>query len=138
MSGEPLLISMSTIGRMTGELGFLADVQTVEDILTSSGCTLKFDATTQDDIHVNCIMLNTRNANHLVSIKHLAGGTAIDYAEHVIEAVYFLAKGIHAEDTRNNIILKINACLTDRAPVNAATLNISEGIWGILIMISSV
>ena len=81
----------TTVNRMVGELGFLSDYVTADAVLNSTNATLIFDATTQDGIHVNCILLSTSDSCHLVSIKQLPGGTAKDYKKQVCDAVDALA-----------------------------------------------
>ena len=128
LSIDPKNLSQTTTYRLVGELGFLADYKTAEAILTAGMSTLIFDATTQDGVHINGIMLTTQSSTFLVSMQQLAGGTANDYKEHICSSfrtlanTYSLVNELNSEDCFKNIISTVKTCLTDRAPVNRATL----------------
>ena len=137
ISFDSIYSSRRTLGRMIGELGFLSDHQTAEAVIASNDATLIFDATTQDGKHVNCILLSTDESCHLVSIQQLAGGTAEDYCNHICDAISSIAKMYSSDSTKNithekcmsEITSKIKGCLTDRAPVNHATISLLEKAW---------
>lgn len=64
---------------MVGELSFFffffSDIKTIDAILSAEGCSLVFNALTQDDMHINCVILTT-SSTHLVSVECLPGATA--------------------------------------------------------------
>lgn len=132
--------STNTVYRMVGELGFFSDIKTVNAILNAEDCTLIFDATTQDGIHVNCVLLTTPSSSHLVSLEHVAGGTAEDYKQHICNSINNLAKiyslmsGLSFDECLKKILSKIKCCLTDRAPVNHLTVVMLEKEWQINII----
>lgn len=120
---------MTTVGRMVGELGFFSDIKTVGSILASESCSLVFDATTQDGIHVNCMMVTTPSSSYLVSIERLPGGTAEDYRNHISSAIKKLADVYSSvvstmtyASCHKAVINKFKCCLTDQAPANHLTV----------------
>lgn len=84
--------SETTVNRMVGELGFYSDLKTSMSVLSSDSCSLIFDATTQDGIHVNCVMITTPTSSHLVSIEQLPDGVAEDYKKHISDSIMKLAE----------------------------------------------
>ena len=121
---------------MAGELGFICDYQTVEAVIQTENVTIMFDATTQDGMHVNCISITTPTSSHLVSVEQLPGGTAVDYKQHICSTLSSLIN-IYCSVTKQelhgclqNVISRIKCSLTDRAPVNHATITLLEKEWG--------
>ena len=76
--------SRSTAEKMTLVLGVLAEFQAAETILSQQDLTLGFDATTQNGKHYNSIHITTSEKCLVLSIDELAGGSAADYANHII------------------------------------------------------
>ena len=56
-------------------------------VIGSKDVTIGFDATTQEEIHVNSIHFTTENECVAAAVDELAGGTAEDYAQHICEMV---------------------------------------------------
>ena len=81
----------STVESMAIELGVISDLQAAEKLLNSENVTIAFDATTQEGIHVNSVHMTTQNDCLILGLAQLAGGTAKDYANHVIETINHLA-----------------------------------------------
>ena len=118
---------------MTRELGAISDLQAAEIALETPNLTLGFDATTQVGVHVNCIYFTTSTFCQVIAIDQLAGGTAADYAQHVLKSVDHLSEvysDFHHtdfQDCRCQIISNITNTMSDRAVVNHATVQkISE------------
>jgi hypothetical protein len=128
--GAPLkdVPQRTTVEQMTRELGVIANLQVSELAMKTSNLTLGFDATTRDGKHVNSIHFPDANVCHVVAVDHLAGGTAEDYTQHVVESVDHLAK-IYSDfqkrdfqQCRSELICNISNTTTDRASVNHATV----------------
>ena len=52
---------------MVRELGAISDLQTAEAILGNQDCTLGFDATTQEGIHLNSIHITTQGDSYVIT-----------------------------------------------------------------------
>ncbi|KAK2168746.1 hypothetical protein LSH36_14g00031 [Paralvinella palmiformis] len=64
----------STVEAMVRELREIGDRQTAEAILDNWDCTLGFDATTQEGIHLNSIHITTQGDCYVIAADKLAGG----------------------------------------------------------------
>ncbi|ELU06804.1 hypothetical protein CAPTEDRAFT_194446 [Capitella teleta] len=78
------LPARSTNERMALQLGTISDLQASQMLFNSSTVTLSFDSTTQEGVHVNKIHMTCSDNTYLLSIKQLPGGTASDYASHIL------------------------------------------------------
>ena len=127
----------STVEMMARELGAIAELQTAEEILKNSNVTMGFDATTQEEQHINSIHFTTENRCFCASVEELAGGTAEDYAQHVFETVdslsatytYFHEDADYPE-TRKAMIDNIANSMTDRCAANHAAITVVNREWG--------
>jgi hypothetical protein len=78
-----------TVSRMVKEMGTIADLQTVESILTDQHCALGWDSTPMSGSHVNEIHVAVKpeatgtRTYHTLSIAGLPGGKTADYADHI-------------------------------------------------------
>jgi len=81
----------STVEAMVRELRAISDRQTAETILGNWDCTLGFDATTQEGIHLNSIHITTQGDCYVIAADKLAGGTAEDYHIHFCDSIDNLA-----------------------------------------------
>ena len=81
----------SSVENMVAELGLLSDLQVAEFIYKSTDVTIGFDATTQEGVHVNAIHTTSEDKCLVVALDQLAGGTAKDYSQHIIDSVAHLA-----------------------------------------------
>lgn len=126
----------STVEFMARELGIISDFQAAEAILKEKNLTLGFDATTQDDLHVNRIHVTSKSDCHVLAVDQLAVGTAEDYEVHITETmdsmvdVYCKFYSNNFEETRQQMISNISNTMTDRASVNHATIVCLEDSWG--------
>ena len=53
--------------------------------LANSNAPLAFDATTQEGVHTNAIVITTETQTLAYAIYELSGGCAKDYANHILE-----------------------------------------------------
>ena len=120
--------SWSSVENMMIELGIVSDLQAVE-VIYKEACTVGFDASTQEGVHVNSIHATTIEACHVLSLEQLAGGTAYDYCDHVVRTVEHLVKvlvefkpELDYAESKDTIIAHIQCTLTDRASVNHAAV----------------
>ncbi|XP_064605780.1 uncharacterized protein LOC135470675 [Liolophura sinensis] len=126
----------STVELMVRELGVLSDLQASEVLMDSENSTLGFDATTQGGVHINEIHVTTKSDCQVIAVDELDGGTAEDYALHVVDSIDRLAdvySDFHKADyqeTRQKLIGNITNTLTDRVVVNHAAITHISGIWG--------
>ena len=122
---------------MSRELGAVAELQTAELLLKTSDVTIGFDATTQEELHINGIHFTTKNTCLAAAVDELAGGTADDYAQHIINTidtlcdtyVYFNEK-VSFHDTREKMINNISNTLSDRCASNHAAIRVVNSEWG--------
>ena len=120
---------------MACELGALPELQAATTILASDNVTVGFDATTQEGVHVNTIHFTTNTQCFVAALDQLPGGTAADYAEHVLKTVdrlslaycYFMDKDF--VQTKENIVSRITNSMTDRCAANHAALRIISSAW---------
>ena len=61
-----------TIEQMTRELGLICEMQVAETLLNNKDCTIGFDATIQDGVHINCIHLCTQSTTQVITLGKLA------------------------------------------------------------------
>jgi hypothetical protein len=122
----------STVERMVRELGFLSEFVCADVLLSSPNSTLAFDATTQDGRHYNAIIITTPQQTLLVSLEELAGGTALDYATHILETLQQLAtthsffSGGDVQTTHKRLVQNISNTMTDRCAANHAAIVLVE------------
>ena len=125
----------STVEAMVRELGAISDFQTAEAILEKKDCTLGFDATTQEGVHLNSIHVTTETTCYVVAADELPGGTAEDYFHHIDDSVTNLANEYaHFLDadfktTRESIIYNISNSLTDHCAANHAAIELVNTEW---------
>jgi hypothetical protein len=112
-------------------------LQAAEFALTTADLTLGFDATTQEGVHINSVHLSSKDTTLVIAVDQLPGGTAQDYADHIVEAINNLATtycSLHAGNTyeqiRRKIVGNITNTMSDRAAVNHATITKLEELWG--------
>ena len=77
------LPSQGTISNTSLELGVICDVHSCQRLLASDFPTLGWDATSLDGHHVNTIHFQEGPKSSVLSITTLAGGTAVDYVDHI-------------------------------------------------------
>ena len=118
----------STVENMLVELGLISDFQVASLLYNSRNVTIAFDATT----HVNEIHATTKEKCLVMSLEELAGGTAKDYANHIIKSVEHLAQTLctfRVEEQSISVVNKtlqsrITCSMTDRAVANHAAIRI--------------
>lgn len=92
--------------------------------------TIGFDAPTQEVVLINSIHFTTSDRCLVIAIDQLAGGTAIDYHQHIIQSidllssVYAEVKNVNYQDTRTTLISNILNTMMDRASVNHAAIEL--------------
>ena len=110
-------------------------LQAAEAVLANPNCTLEFDATTQEGVHINSIHVSTKADCFAVAVDELPGGTAHDYHRHIFESVRSLANvhahfnGGDAHESEKAIIQNISNTLTDRSAANHATVQLLNESW---------
>ena len=122
----------STVENMVVELGLISDFQVAAFLYNSRNVTIAFDATTQDGTHVNEIHATTKERCLVMSLEELVGGTAQDYANHIIQSVEHLAQTLCTFRVEEQSISAVNKTLqshitcsmTDRAAANHAAIRI--------------
>ena len=140
----------STVENMVAELGLISnfqvavllynsrnvtiafDFQVAALLYNSRNVTIAFDATTQYGTHVNEIHATTNEKCLVMSLEELAGGTAKDYANHIIKSVEHLAQTLCTFRVEEQSIGAVNKTLqsritcsmTDRAAANHAAIRI--------------
>ena len=78
---------------MTRELNVISDIQACDAIVNSECCTLGWDATTLDGMHLNGVYVSTnKKEKFLISIAHLAQPNTKHYKEHILESLNQLAQ----------------------------------------------
>jgi len=125
----------TAVEMMARELGAISEFQTAATILKSDNVTIGFDATTQEGTHVNSVHFTTEKECCVAAVDELPGGTAADYAEHVMDTVdrlcesysYFMDTDL--QQTRKEIVGRINNSMTDRCAANHAALRIVCSAW---------
>jgi hypothetical protein len=97
---------------------------------------LAFDATTQDGVHVNSIHITHDSKCSVLSLDLLPGGTAVDYATHVITTIrrfanlYAKVHGQEVKAVEKQMQDNITCIMTDRAVVNQAAIRLIEEEFG--------
>lgn len=76
---------------MAHELGIIADLQSAELAMKMKNITVGFDATTQEEVHINSIHLTTKEDTNVIAVDELPGGTTDDYHNHICDSVDHLA-----------------------------------------------
>ena len=120
---------------MARELGAISELQTAEAVLANKNCTLGFDATTQEGVHINSVHVTTETNCYSVPVDKLPGGTAADYHLHICDSVDNLATTychFNNEDypqTRKKIISNITNSMTDRCAANHAAIELVNSSW---------
>ena len=117
----------TTISQFAYELGVLNDLQVAEALLKNENVTIAWDATSLDASHINevHILLPGDPPKGLVlQISCLAGGTAVDYVNHISESIndtvetYSLFNNVDPQDCQKIVISKLKNTLSDRVAVN--------------------
>ena len=125
----------TTIESMARELGVLSKVQAAELMLKSHNLTIGFDATTQLGRHFNSVHITHNGGCMVLDVRVLPGGTAQDYANHIISIFEELAKsycvvlGGNQEAVHSRLIQSVSNSMTDRCAANHATLRIVSEEW---------
>lgn len=125
----------ATVEAMTRELGAISDLQTAEALLTNTHCTLGFDATTQEGIHLNSIHFTTKENCYVVAVDELPGGSAEDYQIHICDSISNLANvychffEADFESILQKMIGNISNTLTDRCAANHAAIRLVCASW---------
>jgi hypothetical protein len=118
--------------------------QASEFLFQTQNTTVAFDATTQEGLHVNEIHATSKEKAVVLALDQLAGGTATDYADHVVKTVEHLAQTYCSINTKINqeqgeLSVKevnktmqshIKCSLTDRAAANHAAIRIVTEEFG--------
>ena len=127
----------TTVEQMAKELGVISQLQCAEALLANSNVTIAFDATTQEGVHINALVITTETKTLVCAIDELPGGCAKDYANHIIESIADLAKlyvQINAnaafQETRCKMISNVKNTMTDRAAANHAAIRLINEHWG--------
>ena len=68
----------------------IAELQAAEASIVEENCTLGFDATTQEGVHVNSVHITTKSACYSVAVDELPGVTAVDYHQHITLSIILL------------------------------------------------
>ena len=125
----------TTVESMARELGVISELQAAEAILANENCTLGFDATTQEGVHINSIHFTTQSECYAIAVDELAGGTAQDYHQHICNAVNNLADTyanfhqVEYQSTRKKLVDNFTNTLTDRCAANHAAIELLKGSW---------
>ena len=136
--GQPLdqVPQRSAVELMARELGAISELQTAEMLLKEKNVTIGFDATTQEDVHINGIHFTTENTCFAAAVDELPGGTAKDYAQHIFDTVNQLSETYcffneeeDYQETRSTIIKNISNVLSDRCAANHAAITIVNSEW---------
>ena len=126
---------------MVVELGLLSDLQVAETLYTTENITISMDSTTQEGCHVNEVHTTTKDQCLVVALDELPGGTARDYADHVVKSVEHLASVHYTfhDNSEDTMAIKdiykimsshITCSLTDRAAANHAAIRIVNEKFG--------
>ena len=125
--------SKSTCARLAVELSLLSFIQIGDFLETNGHLCLSWDATGLDGCHINEIHVIANVTELMVlDVRQLAGGTAVDYANHVVsvlsEIAYHKAKfeGRQQEEILKIFYDSITATMTDRVNVNSATVRLLQ------------
>ena len=129
--------SRTTVERMCVELGVISDIFAADYLYQNSGLTIAFDSSTQSGVHFNCIhVTGTDKQSFLLDVEQLPGGTALDYSAHIFMTLKSMADTylklhptVDASSVYDTMVRNINHCMTDRAIVNSATVNILAKTW---------
>ena len=134
LSSEDIPVK-SSVENMVVELGLLSDLQVAETLYTTENITISMDSTTQEGCHVNEVHTTTNDQCLVVALDELPGGTARDYADHVVKSVEHLASVHYTfhDNSEDTMAIKdiykimsshITCSLTDRAAANHAAIRI--------------
>ena len=122
---------------MARQLGIFAQLQTAIEVMHNECLTLAFDATTQEGVHVNAVVVTTKESSYVIAVNRFPGGTAEGHALHVTNSVNELAEVYNAfhpdvsyQDSRKQVIYNINNTVTDRVAANHAAVRIINHYWG--------
>ena len=72
---------------MVRELEATAELQTAEMVMSTKNLTLGFDATTQEEMHINSIHFTSKTECLAAAVDELPGGLADDYAQHICDTL---------------------------------------------------
>ncbi|ELU14182.1 hypothetical protein CAPTEDRAFT_185504 [Capitella teleta] len=123
----------STIEAMARELEVLSDLQVAEMLMNYIDCTAAFDATTQDERHVNEIHITNSEVSLVAAVDE--GGTALDYKNHLCDTVINLAevycffRGGSFSDIHQHMIDNIANVMTDRCSTKYAAVELVNDLW---------
>ncbi|XP_041459631.1 uncharacterized protein LOC121411152 [Lytechinus variegatus] len=127
----------STVELMARELGAIAELQTAEMIMDTNNLTMGFDATTQEETHINSIHFTSKDKCLAAAVDVLAGGTAEDYATHICSTVDNLAdtycyfnNDANLNEAKDTMVANITNTLTDRCASNHAAIRQVNSEWG--------
>ena len=127
--------SRSSVERMTRELGCISEMQAAEFILAHEDLTIGFDATTQEGRHFNSIHVTSQSCRLVLAIDELAGGTAVDYAQHIettfrrLAETYSHFSGADTEAIHNTLVAHIANTFSDRCAANHAAIKLVAESW---------
>ena len=125
----------TTVELMARELRVISELQAAEAILANENCTLGFDATTQEGVHINSIHFTTQSECYAIAVDELAGGTAQDYHQHIRNAMNNLADTyanfhqVEYQSKRKKLVDNFTNTLTDRCAANNAAIELLKGSW---------
>ena len=137
---EDKVPSETTVRRMAIELGVLSDLQVSEVLFSTPGLCLGFDASTQEGTHFNVVHINSATDYYMMDLDELPGGTHQDYGDQICSTVNRMANLYHQlhghehhdhtlEETQRTMTKNIACCITDRASVNAKTVQLLQERW---------
>ena len=78
---------------MTRELGVICNLQAAEVLPANGNCTLGFDATTPEELHINEIHITTNMECRVIALEELPGGTAEDYEDNLRQCLLMICGG---------------------------------------------
>jgi hypothetical protein len=124
----------TSVARMGHEPGVLALIQVGEALHKCESACISFDATTKGNKHINTFSISTAPSGEklAVSTARVPGGTAIDYASHIISSmkevasVYSDYTGLPFIETFSLFRDKCTCSVTDRAAVNTCVLEMLQ------------
>eukprot|EP00112_Aurelia_sp_Birch-Aquarium-sp1_P020961 Seg5518.2 transcript_id=Seg5518.2/GoldUCD/mRNA.D3Y31 product="hypothetical protein" protein_id=Seg5518.2/GoldUCD/D3Y31 len=122
---------------MAREWGVISQLQCAEALVADNNATIAFDATTQEGVHINALIITTETKTLACAIDELPGGCAEDYSNHIVDSLDDLAKlyvqinnNATYQETRCKMIDTIKNTMTDRVAANHAAIRLVNEHWG--------
>ena len=127
----------TTVEQMARELGIISQLQCAEALVGNNNATIAFDATTQEGVHINALIITTETQTLACAIDELPGGCAEDYSNHIVDSLDDLARvyvqineNATFQETRCKMIDTIKNTMTDRVAANHAAIRLVNEHWG--------